>query len=147
MPRRTEIRGSAERAKISSSNAYAEKSGTVLDQNSCPELVRTRGYRLWVDRRVTRERVHVFVSGRVQGVWFRESTRRCAEELGLSGWVKNLPDGRVEAVFEGDPAAIDRALAFVAEGPRHARVLDVETASREAINVDNEPRFTGFSVR
>ncbi|MEE3329272.1 MAG: acylphosphatase, partial [Myxococcota bacterium] len=47
---------------------------------------------------MSRERVHVFVSGRVQGVWFRESTRQCAEGLGLCGWVKNLPDGRVEAV-------------------------------------------------
>lgn len=91
--------------------------------------------------------MHVFVSGRVHGVWFRESTRQRAEELGLSGWVKNLPDGRVEAVFEGDPAAIEHALAFVAEGPRHARVLNVELASREAIDVASGSRPTGFFVR
>jgi acylphosphatase len=68
----------------------------------------------------------VFVSGRVQGVWFRESTRRCADELGLCGFVRNLPDGRVEAVFEGDECAVRAALDFVRVGPEHARVSDVE---------------------
>ena len=69
-----------------------------------------------------RRRARVVVSGRVQGVWFRESTRRRAEELGVAGWVRNLPDGRVEAFFEGPPAAVESALAFVREGPPHARV-------------------------
>jgi acylphosphatase len=67
----------------------------------------------------------VLVSGRVQGVWFRESTRREASALGLSGWVRNLPDGRVEAYFEGDEAAVEAAIAFVRRGPEHARVSDV----------------------
>jgi acylphosphatase len=67
----------------------------------------------------------VLVSGRVQGVWFRESTRREASALGLSGWVRNLPDGRVEAHFEGDEAAVEAAIAFVRRGPEHARVSDV----------------------
>jgi acylphosphatase len=67
----------------------------------------------------------VLVSGRVQGVWFRESTRREASALGLSGWVRNLPDGRVEAHFEGDEAAVEAAIAFVRCGPEHARVSDV----------------------
>jgi acylphosphatase len=64
------------------------------------------------------------VSGRVQGVWFRESTRRRAEELGLVGWVRNLPDGRVEAFFEGASAAVEAAVAFVRHGPPLARVDD-----------------------
>jgi acylphosphatase len=67
----------------------------------------------------------VLVSGRVQGVWFRESTRREASALGLSGWVRNLPDGRVEAHFEGDEVAVEAAIAFVRRGPEHARVSDV----------------------
>jgi acylphosphatase len=67
----------------------------------------------------------VLVSGRVQGVWFRESTRREASALGLSGWVRNLPDGRVEAHFEGDEAAVEAAIAFIRRGPEHARVSDV----------------------
>ena len=57
-----------------------------------------------------RERFHVRITGRVQGVFFRDSTREKAEELGLSGWVKNVPDG-VEAVFEGPPEKIREAVA------------------------------------
>ena len=71
-------------------------------------------------------RRHVWIRGRVQGVWFRQSTRRVAEGLGLSGWVRNLPDGRVEAVFEGEAPAVERALEFARTGPAHARVVEVE---------------------
>ncbi len=67
-------------------------------------------------------RAHGYVEGRVQGVWFRESTRRRAEELGLSGWVRNLTDGRVEAMFAGSRSGVEQAIAFVREGPPHARV-------------------------
>jgi acylphosphatase len=70
-------------------------------------------------------RAHVFVSGRVQGVWFRESTRSRADELGLRGWVRNLPDGRVEALFEGEANAVRLALDWVREGPAHAQVEEV----------------------
>jgi acylphosphatase len=82
------------------------------------------------------------VSGRVQGVWFRESTRRRAEELGVAGWVRNLPDGRVEALFEGPPAAVESALAFVREGPPLARVegASVEEAADDA-EADAASRF------
>jgi len=72
------------------------------------------------------KRVHVFISGRVQGVWFRASTKKVAEELGLKGWVRNLPDGRVEAVFEGDPKAITKALEWCHQGPPGAVVTAVE---------------------
>jgi acylphosphatase len=87
-----------------------------------------------------RRRVHV--SGRVQGVFFREATRQTASRLGLSGWVRNLPDGRVEAVFEGDASAVEQAIRFVREGPPMARVSSVEIS-------DEVPRGdeTGFEVR
>jgi acylphosphatase len=70
--------------------------------------------------------LHVFVNGRVQGVFFRESTRRRAVELGLSGWVRNLDDGRVEALFIGSRGACEQALAFVRVGPPAAAVTGVE---------------------
>lgn len=71
---------------------------------------------------MSRVRAHVFVVGRVQGVWFRASTRDMARELGLAGWVRNLPDGGVEAVFEGPRAAVERAVAWCRTGPQAARV-------------------------
>jgi acylphosphatase len=71
-------------------------------------------------------RRHVWIRGRVQGVWFRQSARRVAEELGLSGWVRNLPDGRVEAVFEGEEASVESALEFARTGPARARVVEIE---------------------
>lgn len=79
-------------------------------------------------------RAHVFISGRVQGVWFRESTRRRAEELGLAGWVRNLPDGRVEALFEGEASAVRRAVDYVRDGPVHARVDRVDEI--DEVNAD-----------
>ena len=71
-------------------------------------------------------RVHVLVSGRVQGVFFRGATHAEMRALGLSGWVRNLPDGRVEAVVEGDDARVELGLAFLRRGPPHARVEHVE---------------------
>jgi len=70
--------------------------------------------------------VHLFVSGKVQGVYFRDSTKKIADELGISGWVSNLADGRVEAVFEGEESAINKAIEFVRQGPRRAKVRDVQ---------------------
>jgi acylphosphatase len=88
---------------------------------------------------VIRRRVVVY--GFVQGVFFRETTRRRAEAAGVSGWVRNRPDGAVEAVFEGEPDAVGRLLAFVQEGPPDARVERVET-------VDEEPEgLERFAVR
>ena len=70
--------------------------------------------------------LHVLVSGHVQGVFFRESTRREAASLGLSGWVRNLADGRVEATFIGTREQCERALAFVKVGPPAAVVTRVD---------------------
>jgi acylphosphatase len=77
-------------------------------------------------------RRHVWIRGRVQGVWFRQSARRVAEERGLSGWVRNLPDGRVEALVEGDAAQIEQALAFLRRGPRGAVVEHFELRDEPA---------------
>jgi acylphosphatase len=73
------------------------------------------------------ERAHVRVSGQVQGVFFRDSTRQKAEELGLAGWVKNLPDGRVEAVFEGPSESVREMVRWCEEGPQQASVETVDT--------------------
>lgn len=74
------------------------------------------------------KRVHVLVSGRVQGVAFRAGTRRTARSLNLTGWVMNLPDGRVEAVFEGRDPAVAAMLAWCRRGPEGARVDAIEIA-------------------
>ena len=73
-----------------------------------------------------RIRVHVFITGDVQGVFFRSSTRSQANLLGISGWVKNAIDGRVEAVFEGDSDLVEKMVEFCRQGPLGARVDDVE---------------------
>lgn len=71
-------------------------------------------------------RLHVWVVGLVQGVFFRDSTRRAAVQLGLAGWVRNLPNGSVEAVFEGDRSACEKALEYVKVGPSAAHVSAVK---------------------
>ena len=87
-------------------------------------------------------RVHAFLSGRVQGVWFRASTQNEAQRLGLTGWVRNLPDGRVEFVAEGEADAIDHLLAWCRNGgPPMGRVDDLNT-NEEAPS----QTFTSFEV-
>jgi acylphosphatase len=71
-------------------------------------------------------RAHVFVSGRVQGVNFRYYTQRKAQELGLTGWVRNLWDGRVEAVFEGEKENVEKVIDFCKRGPPGAYVSDLD---------------------
>lgn len=71
-------------------------------------------------------RRHVVVRGRVHGVGFRASVARRAVTLGLAGYVRNCPDGSVEAVFEGEPAAVEAVVAWCGEGPALARVAGVE---------------------
>ena len=73
------------------------------------------------------ERAHVMVSGQVQGVFFRDSTRQKAEELGLAGWVKNTPEGRVEALFEGPSDRVREMVRWCEEGPQQASVENVDT--------------------
>jgi acylphosphatase len=88
------------------------------------------------------ERAHVYVSGDVQGVFFRDSTRQKAHQLGLSGWVKNLPDGRVEALFEGPSQEVREMVRWCEQGPPHAAVENVEVGSDTA----REDVFSGFEV-
>lgn len=73
-----------------------------------------------------RVRRRVIVRGRVQGVFFRGATQDEARSAGVHGWVRNLPDGSVEAAFEGTPEAVEALLAFVRRGPPSARVQEVE---------------------
>ncbi|MFQ5511481.1 MAG: acylphosphatase [Candidatus Krumholzibacteriia bacterium] len=87
-------------------------------------------------------RLHVWVEGIVQGVFFRDSTRRVATGLALTGWVKNLPDGRVEAVFQGERGACERALDWIRKGPEHARVDRVREVWEDA-----EEEFSVFECR
>lgn len=91
-------------------------------------------------------RIHVFVTGRVQGVWFRESTRKKATELGVAGWVRNLPDGRVEAMFTGPSEAVRAAVAFVRDGPPLANVESIEL-DEEASEPAELPVSDAFRIR
>lgn len=72
------------------------------------------------------KRARVLISGRVQGVFFRSETRDVAQSLGLGGWVRNLPDGSVEAVFEGKKEAVEKAIEWCRRGPSLAQVKDVQ---------------------
>lgn len=93
------------------------------------------------DTDATLVRVHVFVEGRVQGVAFRYYTWHEAQRLGIQGWVRNLPDGRVEAVYEGSRAAVEEMLAWTRHGPPAARVTGISIYDEEPVGEK------GFTVR
>jgi len=84
---------------------------------------------------------HVTVTGRVQGVFFRAWTQDQAQSLGVSGWVRNTPDGHVEAHVEGDPVAVEQMIERMRGGPPSARVEDLRTWNVEPCE------FDGFEVR
>lgn len=87
-------------------------------------------------------RAHIFVFGRVQGVFFRENTKKKAEKSGVQGWVKNLRDGRVEAVFEGDRQNVEKLVNWARKGPIWAKI--------EALDViweDYQAEFKAFEIR
>lgn len=87
-------------------------------------------------------RIHVIVHGVVQGVGFRWATRTEAQRLGLTGWVRNLHDGTVEAEVQGDDADVDRMRAWLAIGPRSARVDRIDVTA-----VGADPRSASFDER
>jgi len=88
-----------------------------------------------------RTRAHVYVSGKVQGVFFRATTRDEASDRDVDGWVRNLDDGRVEVVFEGPEDAVEAMVEFCHEGSDAARVENVETSWEEPQGAD------GFRIR
>ena len=90
---------------------------------------------------MSRTRAHVFVSGRVQGVYYRATTREQAGERGVDGWVRNLDDGRVEAVFEGSAEAVEAMVEWCHEGSPRAEVEGVDVEYGEPEGLD------GFEIR
>jgi acylphosphatase len=88
------------------------------------------------------DRLHVVVEGIVQGVGFRYSTHHRAVALGLTGWVRNLADGRVEAEFEGARPELERMLDWCQAGPRFAQVSKIEATWETG-----EPKYSGFQLR
>jgi len=77
--------------------------------------------------------VHVKISGRVQGVFFRVSTKEKAEQLGIKGWVRNTHDGCVEAVFEGEDQSVDQMIEWCYRGPPYSKVDNVEINEQNSI--------------
>jgi acylphosphatase len=86
-------------------------------------------------------RAHVYISGRVQGVGYRMTTVQKAKQAGVNGWVKNLADGRVEAVFEGEQEAVQQMVQWCHLGPRSAQVEDV------AVSDESPQGLNGFETR
>jgi acylphosphatase len=91
---------------------------------------------------MTMARAEVIIRGRVQGVFYRQSTRETATGLRLTGWTRNNPDGSVAAVFEGEKQQIDRAIAWCRQGPPAARVSEVDVEW-----LDFRDEFSGFHIR
>ena len=81
-------------------------------------------------------RNRVLVSGRVQGVFFRDTCRRLAVQHGVAGWIRNLPDGRVEAVFEGSAEGVGRLVEWSRHGPRYAAVDHIEVQAERPEGLD-----------
>jgi acylphosphatase len=88
------------------------------------------------------KRAHIYVTGIVQGVSFRYYTLQEAVRCGVTGWVRNIPDGRVEAVVEGNDAAVEHLVAWCRQGPRGARVEHVEVLPETPTG-----EFQGFRIR
>jgi acylphosphatase len=86
-------------------------------------------------------RAHVFVSGKVQGVYFRQNTLHTANSHGVFGWVRNLPDGRVEAVFEGEEEAVNKVVEWCRVGPSAARVDSLDAKKEKYIG-----EFSSFAI-
>ncbi len=87
-------------------------------------------------------RIHLLISGDVQGVFFRAATRRMASEIGVTGWVRNTPTGMVEVVAEGRKPQLDRLIEFCRSGPQGAKVDEIEIAWEKF-----RDEFSDFSVK
>lgn len=86
-------------------------------------------------------RRRVVIHGRVQGVFFRDTIRRAAARMGAAGWIRNNRDGTVEAAFEGDPTTVESLVHLCREGPRGARVEQVD------VTVEPPEGLSGFAIR
>jgi len=80
------------------------------------------------------ETIHLLVSGKVQGVFFRETSRQLAEELHIKGWIKNTSDGNVEALVTGDEEALDNFVNFCKKGPERAIVTEVKVSKEQKVD-------------
>ncbi|MEA2055992.1 MAG: acylphosphatase [Candidatus Thermoplasmatota archaeon] len=86
--------------------------------------------------------VFVRISGRVQGVWFRANTKQKAEQLGVTGWIRNTSNGCIEAIFEGDENMVKEMLDWCNHGPAQAKVENVEIKNQPVTNA-----FDGFAIK
>ncbi|MBD3249888.1 acylphosphatase [Candidatus Woesearchaeota archaeon] len=89
-----------------------------------------------------KKRIHLIIKGNVQGVFFRANAKKKAISLGLTGWVRNDPDGTVETVAEGEKSRLDEFKSWCLKGPSSAEVSDVDSETQEATG-----EFTTFSIR
>ncbi|MBN1280636.1 MAG: acylphosphatase [Candidatus Thermoplasmatota archaeon] len=89
-----------------------------------------------------KRQVHVVISGHVQGVWYRASTKQQAEALGVTGWVKNTAEGNVEAVFEGDSQTVQDMVEWCKRGPPLAQVTSVQVTEKQY-----DGHFVGFAIK
>ncbi|OGS89103.1 MAG: acylphosphatase [Gallionellales bacterium GWA2_59_43] len=88
---------------------------------------------------MNRKTLHLVIHGRVQGVYFRDSMRREAQKLGISGWVRNRSDGTVEAAVQGEPAAVDAIVSWAHRGPDYAQVEHIAIEPHEG-------NYSGFEI-
>lgn len=91
---------------------------------------------------MAKARAHIFVSGRTQGVFFRQNTQKKAQFLGLTGWVRNLADGRVETIFEGEKEKVEKMIEWLKRGPILAKVNGLEAEWEEY-----KGEFNDFEIR
>jgi acylphosphatase len=103
----------------------------VVSQSSLPRRLES-----------VKTRAHVIVTGKVQGVFYRAETASKAKQLNLTGWIRNLPDGRVEAIFEGEEINVKKIVDFCRRGPPNAYVVDVDVRRQEW-----KGEFDDFEVR
>ena len=89
-----------------------------------------------------KEQLHVIISGRVQGVWFRVNTKRKATELGITGWVQNTSDGNVEAIFEGNTEQLNTMISWCHKGPELSQVTNVAITHKKF-----QGQFTTFTIK
>lgn len=121
----------------------AVPTGQLLSRNADDRVTPAVGIERYDEgASMDRTRAHVFIAGRVQGVNFRASTQNEARQAGVAGWVRNLSDGRVEAVFEGSESAVQQLISWCHRGPSLAHVENVEVNWEEP-----EGLASGFGVR